>query len=368
VNISQMKFKNYRNLKNITVEPDPSINIIFGNNAQGKTNFIEAIWIFTAGRSFRQTKDSDLIKFEKASAQISMSLHTQGRKQKLQIDLINKKRIIKINEVQQSIPSGLLGKLRAVVFSPNHLALIKDGPIIRRKFLDVTLCQLKPVYAKILMSYNRILTQKNMLLKNIKKKKNPIDLLDVWDDQLSELGSKIMFQREKHLETLKKYAEQEYKGISKNKEKLKLSYISTVYKELPSSTIELKEIFLSKLKKVREHDLLFGNTSIGAHRDDFSIDINGKKAKLFASQGQQRSAVIALKLAETTVLEEKSGESPIVLLDDVLSELDTSRQDYILNAIKNRQIFITCCDPNTVLKLGKGSCFEVINGNISKKE
>lgn len=364
MNILKLSLKNYRNLWPSEIKPDQEINVIFGDNAQGKTNLLESIWLFTAGRSFRGSKDTDLIKFKEKKAQLEMNIFSQSREQKLKIELQDQKRKIEINDIPQARPSCMLGKLRAVVFSPEHLELIKEGPAGRRKFLDTTICQLKPAYAQILSNYKHILLQRNSILKNSKKNPKMLDTIDIWDEKLACFAAKIINQRVKHLELLKSFAAKEYKGMSGNKEELNVEYKSAAFKEFREDIDFLSSEIKKRLLQSRSLDMLSGITSVGAHRDDLEIKINQKSAKTFSSQGQQRSAVLALKLAETSVLEKTSGESPIVLLDDVMSELDHSRQDYILNSIKNRQVFITCCDPTTILKMKKGAHFEIKNGKI----
>lgn len=367
MNIKEISYKNYRNLKDNTIIPCEGINIICGDNAQGKTNFLESIWIFTGGRSFRGSKDSDLISFGEKKSSLFMKADVGERLQTFSIDIISGKRTIKINKVTQPIPSALVGKICAVSFSPEHLALIKDGPGLRRKFLDTAICQTQPMYAEYLLKYNHILSQRNMLLRTLKKNNNLIDTLDIWEEKLAEYGAEIICSRISYTKKLKGLASEFYMGLSSKKEKLSLQYKSSITREDAKDKTTIKEEFKKKLEEARTDDIAFGFTTKGPHRDDLDLKIDGKSARIFSSQGQQRSIVLAMKLAEAEIVKEVRGEMPIILLDDVLSELDANRQHYLLNSISEKQVFITCCEPELSKRLVKGYIFEVSDGNIKIK-
>ncbi len=367
MNIQEISYENYRNLKDNTIIPCEGINIICGDNAQGKTNFLESIWIFTGGRSFKGSKDSDLISFGEKKASLFMKASAGERLQTFSIDIVSGKRTVKINKVAQKTPSSLVGKICAVCFSPEHLALIKEGPGLRRKFLDTAICQTQPMYAEYLLKYNHILSQRNVLLRTLKKSNNLIDTLDIWEEKLAEYGAEITCSRISYAEKLKGLASEFYMGLSSKKEKLSLQYKSSISAEDVKDKFKIKEELKKKLEESRTEDIALGFTTKGPHRDDLDLKIDGKSARIFSSQGQQRSIVLALKLAEAEIVKEIRGEMPIILLDDVLSELDENRQNYLLNSISEKQVFITCCEPDLSKRLVKGYIFEVLGGNVQIK-
>lgn len=365
--VKEISFREYRNLKNAIVKPCEGINVVCGNNAQGKTNFLEAIWLFTGGRSFRGAKDRELVTFGKQKVELEMLAETFGRTQQLKIEVNQGKRDVTINKVPQQAVSALVGRFCAVVFSPTHLALVKDGPGVRRKFLDTAICQIQPQYTAFFLKYNHVLNQRNSLLRYLRKDKNLVDTLDVWEEKLAEFGAEIVMRRFSYLENLKVLSSNFYSGLSAGKESLSLQYKTTATAEIYAEKSQIKEDFKIKLKKSREEDVFVGFTTKGPHRDDIEIKINGKSARLFSSQGQQRSAVLAMKLAEAELVKKSVGEPPVILLDDVLSELDLNRQNYLLNSILEKQVFITCCEPELSKKFFAGRIFEVSQGVFEEK-
>lgn len=365
MNVTRLAFEQFRNLKNGEIIPCASINVIYGSNAQGKTNLLEAIWLFTGGHSFRGTKDSELPRLidgkNADTAALSMSLFTEGREQELELLFKNGKRSSIINGVEKKTGSALVGKFCAVIFSPEHLLLVKEGPARRRAFIDGALCQAKPAYACTLTNYNKALQQRNALLKDIIRHPELRDTLDIWDERLILFGTQVILERIAFCKTLAPKAVEIYAGIAKEKEAVTFSYAPFDGAEEQS---EIAAKFFSALKNAQSTDIRLGFTSAGPHRDDLSIEINGLSARTYGSQGQQRSIVLALKLAEADILFEKTGERPVILLDDVMSELDMSRRDYLLNHLDGRQVFITCCDPETVRLMEKGCGFLVENGIV----
>lgn len=340
--VLSLKTENYRNLAAREYLPDGGVNIICGENGLGKTNLIESIWMFTGCRSFRSIKDKDVVKFGEAQARLEMEFYSGSRNKTAEIK-IDEKRHVSLNGIQ--LPSGrkMMGEFTCVVFTPLHLSIVKDGPDERRKFLDIALSQLKPNYAKTILEYNRCLSQRNATLRAAKEKPSLLSMLDVWDAELAEKGSKIIQGRMSYLEMLKKYACEIYDEISGGKESLNLKY-KEYAREKATDRAQIKESLLKALYEKRESDAERCVTGIGAHREDFAIDLNGSSAKLYGSQGQQRSAALALKLAEAKIIKAVTGEEPVVLLDDVFSELDPNRQKYVVSHFENRQVFITCCD------------------------
>ncbi len=356
MNIQRLEYKNYRNLQFGVIIPDNGINIIYGRNAQGKTNLLEALWLFTGGRSFRGSKDADLVAHQSQRAEVNLCFFSEEREQTAQITIENSRRSAVLNGVSKKSATELIGKFCAVIFSPEHIALVREGPSLRRNFIDSALCQLKPGYAALLSRYNHTLIQRNALLKDIPRHSELMDTLEIWDEKLAKYGEDLVRGRMEYIEKIKEPAKNIYAGICENKEKIDLVY--------QQSTGNLKQSLLTS----RRDDIYSGHTSFGPHRDDMEITIDSQSARAFGSQGQKRSIVLALKLAEAEVLFRQIGERPVILLDDVMSELDSGRQDYLLNHLNDCQVFITCCEPDTVKRLQQGALFEMDGGTVTKKQ
>lgn len=363
--ITGLKFENFRNLENNHISFGDKMNVIVGDNGQGKTNLLECIWMFNGVRSFRGAKDRDLVQFGKNSAKIEIEFFSEERNQSARIEFVNNKREAYINEIKKPAPSHLLGKITSIVFSPEHLSLVKDGPNVRRKFIDSAICQVKPKYSVYLAKYNRILNQRNALLKDIANYSDLEDTLEIWDRELAVNGSVIISERLKYISKLSEIAGEYHSGISENKENLEIIYKNRYSAETPNA--EIAGDFFDMLSKHRKDDLMFRYTTKGPHRDDIEVNINGRSARQYASQGQQRSAVLSLKLAEASLVDILTGENAVILLDDVLSELDKERQNFLLNKIQDRQVFITCCDYSTESLLETGRIFVVDTGNVKEK-
>ena len=363
--IKELSFQGFRNLKDNRITVSDGINVIYGDNAQGKTNLLECIWMFNGVRSFRGAKDSELIGFESDYACSSLHFYAEDRIQEARVNILPGKREAFLNGVKKLSPSELIGKCTSVVFSPEHMTLVKNGPSERRKFLDGALCRLKPRYAMLFSKYNKILNQRNALLKDIPRHRELLETLDIWDEKLSVTGGTLTAERLKYTGLLKKKAYDFHRGISEEKEELSILYQSG-YNALEGDGFEeLTEKIRKELEKSRKEDIYTGCTNYGPHRDDLDILINGMKARIYASQGQQRSAVLSLKLSEADILKELTGEKPVVLLDDVLSELDLSRQNFLLNKTEGWQVFITCCDISAVGHLHCGKVFYIENGGVA---
>ena len=353
--IKNIKLSDFRNIKNTDISPNKNLNILFGENAQGKTNFLEAIYFCAIARSFRTNYEKDLINHNQKSLFINTLVCSDTGESNIDIEINKEGRRIKVNSFPVKKLGELYGNLYAALFSPEDLQLIKAGPHIRRRFIDIELCQLYPRYYHSLQFYYKILKQRNNLLKEILKSKKNIDTLGIWDEQLVHYGSIIIQFRERFIEELSDLSSIYQKEISDYKEGLKIIY--------KSNTNPIN--FMEKLKKSRENDIFRGQTSVGVHKDDITFMINNKDARDFASQGQQRTIVLALKIAQITLLEKEKGEYPLLLLDDVLSELDTNRRSYLLSNIKNVQTFITTTGESIEKDLkGDISLFEVKEGEI----
>lgn len=358
--IKNINIENFRNIKELNLEFE-DVNIIWGENAQGKTNLIEAIYLFTGSKSFRGAKDSQLVMMNQEKSRLKINFEGGKREQYAEINIKNK-RVASLNGVKKKSASELSDEIKAVIFSPVHLNMIKDGPSERRKFVDAALCQIKSNYRNLLKEYNRCLNQRNILLKDLKNNPELDSLLYIWNKNCAISGAKIIYQRLKYIEALTPFVKDIFTGISSGNEEIDLKYQSVIEYDDDIQNIEKK--LLRALENNKYQDMMNKSTSVGPHRDDIEILINGMSSRIYGSQGQQRSCVLALKLAEANLLEQITKKEPIALLDDVMSELDEKRQDYILNHIKNRQVFITCCDKETILRLKKGKTFHIEKGSL----
>ena len=365
--ISRLHLEQFRNIESLSVFPCETVNIIYGDNAQGKTNLLEAIWLLSGAKSFRGAKDADLIRFGERRALIESDFFCAGRQQTSKIQLEGKKTAW-LNDIRQDSITAFAGIFTTVVFSPSHLGLVKDGPAGRRKFLDTSICQITPRYIGMIGQYQRILLQRNTLLKDISYASALLDTLDIWDEKLSALGGVIIRMRMEYTRRLQKEAEDIYKGISMERESFSLDYRPF---ELPvqegQTQREISSLLLEKMMQTRSEDLRSGSTGIGPHRDDLEISINGRSVRSFGSQGQQRSSVLALKLAESRCIGDILGERPVILLDDVMSELDQNRREYLLNHLTGSQIFITCCDKGYFSRLEGGRVFRMEHGQLEQE-
>ena len=354
--ILRLRWKDFRNLTAGEVEPAEGINVVFGKNAQGKTNLLEAVWLFTGDRSFRGAKDADLVRRDRSGAVLALAFESGGREQNAKIRIEGGRRSAELNGIPKESCSALTGRFCAVVFSPEHLALVRGGPSQRRSFVDSALCQIRPGYASLRSGYARVLFQRNALLKDIPRHAELLDTMEIWDARLCEYGGRIVRQRTAYLNALEGPAAGFYSGISGNRETLSLSYRKSA------------EHLERALRDGRAEDIRNGYTGAGPHRDDVEIGIDGLSARSFASQGQKRSAVLALKLAEAELLTRANGETPVVLLDDVLSELDSARREYLLNRLTKFQVFLTCCEPDAARPLERGALFRMEDGSLTQRK
>ena len=370
--VKTLRTEGFRNLSDGVFSPGGGVNVLYGDNAQGKTNLMEAVWMCTGSRSFRGARDSDLVHLGSPRGVLELGFEAAGREQSIRLTLENGRKA-ELNGIPLESPARLAGAFCAVIFSPEHLELVKGGPSLRRRFIDGAVCQLMPKYVAAAAEYRRILSQRNALLKDIPVHSELLDTLDIWDDRLARSGAGIVFTRLRYLRRLEKAAAGFYAGITGGKETLSLLYdgpdgvdASGGLDDGPSARRAIGAVLLRSLRESRAADLDGGYTHAGPHRDDLDVRVDSLPARTFGSQGQQRSAVLSLKLAEAAVLREKSGESPVLLLDDVLSELDRGRQDYLLNHIEGQQVFITCCDPAGLRGFAAGRAFAVAAGRFTE--
>ena len=358
--IKSLKLKNYRNYELLNLTFDPKTNILYGDNAQGKTNILEALYLSGTTKSHRGTKDRDLIQFGREESHLETVVEKNGVL--FQIDMHLKKNSpkgIAINKIPIRRAGELFGIVHFVFFSPEDLNIIKEGPAGRRRFIDLELSQLDKVYLSNLSNYNRIINQRNSLLKEIVYQKDLIDTLDIWDMQLAEYGTKIIERRKKFIDEVNRIIGGIHEKLTGGRENIELSYESS------AGEISMEEM----LRKNRERDIRFKSTSAGPHRDDLCFRVGDLDIRKFGSQGQQRTAALSLKLSEIELVKMLIHDTPILLLDDVLSELDKNRQNYLLDSIHDIQTVITCTGLDEFVnhRFSINKIFYVKNGTVAKE-
>ena len=357
--IKRLQMLNYRNYNALDISLGPNVNVFMGDNAQGKTNILEAIYYCAFARSHRTSKDRELINWNCDSALLSVFVDRERLDKRIDISIFKDgKKAIRVNKIKIKKIGELFGNFNVVMFSPEDLKIIKDSPGVRRKFIDMELCQLDSKYYYNLVQYNKVLNERNSILKN---KKIDKEILSIYDMQLVEFGYNIIVKRLEYIQKLNHYSEKIHFDITSGKEKIEFRYVNTV-KDLEN----IRESFYNQLEKNRAKDIDRGITSVGPHRDDFSVFINDIDTKSYGSQGQQRTAVLTIKFSSLKIIKELTGEFPVLLLDDVLSELDFSRKRYILSTIGDIQTIITCTGIEDLYEYldEKSKVFKVKNGEI----
>lgn len=365
-----------KNLKGVSLEPHPSYNLIFGENAQGKTNLLEAIWALTGCKSFRSTRDRDLLPFEGGTLQVAVQFQDVRRSQSLRLCMIPggtaPEKKFWCNDVPQK-GSALFSVFHCVIFTPEDLALVTGSPQRRRSFLDLCSAQLYMPLLPMVCRYQLVLNQRNALLKQRLPEEQTMAMLPAWDEQLTALGTEIAIYRAAYVRRLSEACVPLYAEISGGRETIELHYASSVYGKdaqdmLPEHADEtLKAHYRERLLQSRSNDLLFGHTGAGVHRDDLELKIDGKSARDFGSQGQKKSLALALKLSQALIYREKQRESPIVLLDDVMGELDETRQSVVSTIVRQMQVFVTTCHPESLAASGEGKRFFVRDGTVTEE-
>lgn len=358
--IQSIELNNFRNYENLQISFDEGTNILFGDNAQGKTNILEAAYLSGTTKSHKGSKDKEMIRFGTNEAHLRTMVLKNGKQYQIDMHLKhNRSKGIAVNKIPMKKASELFGILNIVFFSPEDLNIIKNGPSERRHFLDAELCQLDKIYLSDLSNYNKILNQRNKLLKDMVYRPELSDTLPVWDMQLADTGKKIIRRREQFVKELNEIVHEIHYRISGGREELFLSYE-------PSVSADLLE---QELERVKPRDLKQCQTSVGPHRDDLLFSIAGVDIRKFGSQGQQRTSALSLKLSEIELVRKSIHDTPVLLLDDVLSELDSNRQNYLLNSICDTQTIITCTGLDEFIRnrFEINKVFEVISGRVFEK-
>ncbi len=398
-----INFTNFRNIETAEISFADGINVLWGNNAQGKSNILEGVYYFARGRSFRGAKDREMIKFGADFSRISMSAERSGAMFETDLEIfipadVRERKKVFRNEAAISGITELIGSFRAVLFCPAHLSLVSSGPVGRRTFLDIAISQLSREYMTCLAKYNRLLSQRTAALKNAASgEKYPNALWETFASQLAECGSRIASYRYTYISMLNEEMTKLFSDMTDGREKPSLTYVThaarpcandtvqneseneddgesadrgemeaSVKAELGKEFISPDSLYTALLENV-DKEIRYGATLKGVHKDDIRIRLNGKDAKTFASQGQMRSLALSMKLAEGTLSGKIGGEEPVILLDDVLSELDRERQSFVLGSLTGRQIIVTSCEPSLFSSAGDGVClFRVENGSVEK--
>ena len=354
--LNSLQLRGFRNYTALSVDFVPGVNLILGDNAQGKTNLLEAIHYLSTGHGFRTRKEAELLQFGADFADLEAEITSQDREQTLRMVLFSgrKPRQLFLNGVKQKSFQQFHGLLTTVLFCPEDLMVLKSGASARRKLMDQALCQLRPGYEKALTEYTRLLEHKTRILKDWREYPGLADTLPEFNQRMAQVGAILIGYRANYLEKLARCTGKYHLEFSGGREALQLSYktVSTVADPL-SPRAELEQSILAHQESHLRAELDSGQCLTGPHKDDFDVLLDGVSLKAFGSQGQTRTAAISLKLAEREIFRDDTGEEPVLLLDDVLSELDARRQDFVLNQIKSGQVFITCCETDKLTELGK---------------
>ena len=358
--IKSIELSNFRNYESLDLDFDYGTNILYGNNAQGKTNILEAVSVSGTTRSHKGSKDKEMIRFGEEEAHIKTVVNKKDMDYQIDVHMKkNKTKGIAVNKVPLKKASELFGILNIVFFSPEDLNIIKNGPSERRRFLDSELCQLDKIYLSDLAKYNKILNQRNKLLKDMVFRPDLKETLPIWDAQLIDYGKRIIKRRKSFVDELNEIVFNIHKQISGEKEELVLKYEPNID----------DAFFHDELNRAKERDMRFCQTSVGPHRDDIQFSVFDVDIRKYGSQGQQRTSALSLKLAEIELVKRNINETPILLLDDVLSELDSSRQNYLLNSIHDIQTIITCTGLDEFIKnrFKIDKIFNVVEGVVTEK-
>lgn len=370
--IEQLALTNYRNYTSLDLSFSPQINVLIGENAQGKTNIMEAIYVLSMAKSHRTSNDRDLIRWDEEYGKIEGSVQRKYGRLPLELVISKKGKRARVNHLEQNRLSLYIGQLNVVMFAPEDLNLVKGSPSVRRRFLDMEIGQISPVYLHDLLTFQKILRQRNAILRDNRGKSNFNDVMfDVYTEQYIQVAVQIIRKRFYFMELLQKWAEPIHKGISRGMESLKVTYGTLKGIESGQTQEEMESVLEQRLLEMRQRELDRGITLIGPHRDDLHFFVNGYDIQTFGSQGQQRTTALSLKLAEIELVKQEVGESPVLLLDDVLSELDDYRQSHLLNTIQGEvQTFVTTTniagiDHETIRQ---ANIFEVNAGVVVNKE
>lgn len=371
--VTHTEIDGFKNLEKISFDPDPKYNIIVGQNAQGKTNILEAMWILSGCRSFRGSKEKDYICLDGNKMLSAIKIIDSVREQKISFEMTkgtSAPKQILLNSVKIKGTRALFDVFKCITFIPDDVDIIKGSPERRRSFIDMASSQLNPMFIAHINKHNSIMNQRNALLKNIWQGTASPEILEVWDRQASKEGAVISYMRNDYISKINEICGRLYRTISGGSEELELEYRSNVFKaeDLSQPCGEAAaEKYYEKLRETAEYDIRTGCTHAGVNRDEINIKINGLSAKEYGSQGQIKSAALVMKLAQAEIFMQRSKDAPVVFLDDVMGELDEKRQRFIFDIIKDMQVFITVCNESALLPEIKGKILRISNGRITEE-
>ncbi len=365
MHITRIKLNNFRNYEAGEIAPCPGVTVLYGNNAQGKTAMVEAVILCCTGRSHRTPRDKELIRWEQPGGHVRVEVERNDGSHEIDLALNPATRkTVKIGGRTLQRTGELMGHLNGVLFAPEDLRIVKDGPAERRRFIDMELSQIRPGYYYALQHYTRALTQRNCLLREIALKPGLRDTLDEWDAQIAKYGADIMERRRNFIARISESAEESHREISGGAERLTAAYQPSILSE--ESGAALQATILRALKLSRENDIRRGTSTVGPHRDDLMLLLSGMDVRVYGSQGQQRTAALSLKLAELDIMHKEIGEWPVLLLDDVMSELDPGRRRQLLKRFEGVQTIVTCTDMSDLAEAEIGAAYRVENGTIQR--
>lgn len=371
--VTYAEIDGFRNLSGISFAPDPKYNIIVGQNAQGKTNLLEAMWILSGCRSFRGSKEKDYVCLSGNKMTSKIKLQDSVREQKISYEMTrsaSSPKVIHLNGVKQKGTRALFDVFKCIAFIPDDVEIIKGSPEKRRNFIDMAASQLNPMFVVHIMKHNAIMNQRNALLKEIMQGSSPANILEIWDRQAAHEGTVISYMRNEYVSKINEICGRLYKIISGGSEELELEYRSNVFRsedfEKPCNE-DAYEQYYRKLRETSEYDIRTGSTHAGVNRDEIIIRINGVSARDFGSQGQVKSAALVMKLAQAEIFMKKSKDAPVIFLDDVMGELDETRQRFIFDIIKDMQVFLTTPNESALLPEIKGKILRIREGRITEE-
>ena len=363
MHITKIQLQNFRNYAQAEIAPCPGVTVLYGNNAQGKTALLEAVTLCCTGRSHRTPRDRELIRWEQPFAKVRVEVERDDGMHEIDM-LMNHtaRKTVKVGGRVLQRSGELMGHLNGVLFAPEDLRIVKDGPAERRRFVDMELSQIRPGYYYALQNYNRALNQRNHLLREIARNPSLRDTLDEWDAQLARFGADIMERRRNFISLISRSAQESHREISGGAEELRVVYQASIDTQEDGSA--LRNTIVRALRMSRENDIRRGTTTIGAHRDDLALVLSGMDVRSYGSQGQQRTAALSLKLAELDIMHRESGEWPVLLLDDVMSELDPGRRRHLLKRFEGVQTIVTCTDMSDLAEAEIGAAYRIDHGTI----
>jgi len=364
--IKELRLQNVRNYERLIYKPQNGLNILCGQNGQGKTNILEAIYMCCIGKSFRAANDKEIIKWGSEIARMHLQAETGSYDTTVDIALNSSgKKAVKVDGISIVKMAELIGRLNAVVFSPEDLKLVKEAPRERRRYIDIVISQARPSYFYSLSLYTKVLHQRNKLLKDCNKNEKLIKAIPAFDVQLAKYATDIIIKRRDYLEMLDVIAKEYHNQISGGKENLSVEYAPSI---IDVTSKDIYDSYIKKLEEKQKDDIRYGSTTVGPHKDDIKLIVNGADARIYSSQGQQRTTALSLRLSEAKLIKKETGHTPVLLLDDILSELDEARQKYLIEHLESEQVFVTVAGRTPLNNIGKiATCINYVQNGMLRQ-